>query len=167
MIKSLDLESFEFSPQWLVHFTPCSYKCWLSIYIFLCILGLYDTVFDVDHDKERAKAQGLEPNGFNFDGADPAGVDYALNRWAVFVLSDRFFVHCCLTITHKTICHWLLWYWMTTFLNQPHRNFHTFLTLYQNMLSKAETLLISLSYLTGQSLLGMRAEIGSTPCARQ
>ncbi|XP_038690826.1 starch synthase 3, chloroplastic/amyloplastic isoform X2 [Tripterygium wilfordii] len=32
--------------------------------------GLYDTVFDVDHDKERAEAQGLEPNGFNFDGAD-------------------------------------------------------------------------------------------------
>lgn len=42
--------------------------------------GLYDTVFDVDNDKERAHAQGLEPNGFNFDGADPAGVDYALNR---------------------------------------------------------------------------------------
>lgn len=42
--------------------------------------GLYDTVFDVDHDKERAQAQGLEPNGFNFDGADPVGVDYALNR---------------------------------------------------------------------------------------
>ncbi|XP_024018639.1 starch synthase 3, chloroplastic/amyloplastic [Morus notabilis] len=42
--------------------------------------GLYDTVFDVDHDKERAQAQGLEPNGFNFDGADNAGVDYALNR---------------------------------------------------------------------------------------
>lgn len=42
--------------------------------------GLYDTVFDVDHDKERARAQGLEPNGFNFEGADPAGVDYALNR---------------------------------------------------------------------------------------
>ncbi|KAL0442939.1 UNVERIFIED_CONTAM: Soluble starch synthase 3, chloroplastic/amyloplastic [Sesamum latifolium] len=42
--------------------------------------GLYDTVFDVDHDKERAQARGLEPNGFNFDGADSAGVDYALNR---------------------------------------------------------------------------------------
>ncbi|KAL5578838.1 hypothetical protein UlMin_011280 [Ulmus minor] len=42
--------------------------------------GLYDTVFDVDHDKERAEAQGLEPNGFCFDGADAAGVDYALNR---------------------------------------------------------------------------------------
>lgn len=42
--------------------------------------GLYDTVFDVDHDVERANAQGLEPNGFNFEGADPAGVDYALDR---------------------------------------------------------------------------------------
>ncbi|KAL3519462.1 hypothetical protein ACH5RR_017611 [Cinchona calisaya] len=42
--------------------------------------GLYDTVFDVDHDKERAEAHGLEPNGFSFDGADAGGVDYALNR---------------------------------------------------------------------------------------
>ncbi|KAL2524061.1 Starch synthase 3 [Abeliophyllum distichum] len=42
--------------------------------------GLHDTVFDVDHDKERAQACDLEPNGFNFDGADAAGVDYALNR---------------------------------------------------------------------------------------
>uniref|UniRef100_A0A0A9D9I3 starch synthase n=1 Tax=Arundo donax TaxID=35708 RepID=A0A0A9D9I3_ARUDO len=42
--------------------------------------GLYDTVFDVDHDKERARARGLEPNGFSFDGADTNGVDYALNR---------------------------------------------------------------------------------------
>nr|GMD92978.1 soluble starch synthase 3, chloroplastic/amyloplastic isoform X1 [Ipomoea batatas] len=42
--------------------------------------GLYDTVFDVDHDKERARASGIEPNGFSFDGADAAGVDYALNR---------------------------------------------------------------------------------------
>uniref|UniRef100_A0A0D9X573 starch synthase n=1 Tax=Leersia perrieri TaxID=77586 RepID=A0A0D9X573_9ORYZ len=32
--------------------------------------GLYDTVFDVDHDKDRARVQGLEPNGFSFDGAD-------------------------------------------------------------------------------------------------
>ncbi|KAK8664881.1 hypothetical protein V6N13_084653 [Hibiscus sabdariffa] len=42
--------------------------------------GLYDTVFDVDNDKARAEAHGLEPNGFNFDGADCGGVDYALNR---------------------------------------------------------------------------------------
>lgn len=42
--------------------------------------GLYDTVFDVDHDQERAQWEMREPNGFNFDGADPAGVDYALNR---------------------------------------------------------------------------------------
>lgn len=42
--------------------------------------GLYDTVFDVDHDKNRAQAQGLEPNGFSFDGADSSGVNYALDR---------------------------------------------------------------------------------------
>ncbi|KAL8140334.1 hypothetical protein V2J09_006355 [Rumex salicifolius] len=42
--------------------------------------GLHDTVFDVDHDKERAQAQGIEPNGFNFEGADASGIDYALNR---------------------------------------------------------------------------------------
>lgn len=47
--------------------------------------GLYDTVFDVDHDKERAQAQGLEPNGFNFDGADAGGVDYALNRYKLAI----------------------------------------------------------------------------------
>ncbi|KAL1537324.1 Soluble starch synthase 3, chloroplastic/amyloplastic [Salvia divinorum] len=42
--------------------------------------GLYDTVYDVDHDVDRAQEQGLQPNGFNFDGADAGGVDYALNR---------------------------------------------------------------------------------------
>ncbi|KAJ3693583.1 hypothetical protein LUZ60_009063 [Juncus effusus] len=42
--------------------------------------GLYDTVFDVENDKKRAHASGVEPNGFSFDGADAAGVDYALNR---------------------------------------------------------------------------------------
>ncbi|KAK7359778.1 hypothetical protein VNO77_01743 [Canavalia gladiata] len=42
--------------------------------------GLYDTVFDVDNDRDRAQAQGLETNGFSFDGADAGGVDYALNR---------------------------------------------------------------------------------------
>ncbi|KAJ1272858.1 hypothetical protein BS78_06G234800 [Paspalum vaginatum] len=42
--------------------------------------GLYDTVFDVDTDKDRAQAQGLEPNGFSFEGADISGVDYALDR---------------------------------------------------------------------------------------
>lgn len=47
---------------------------------FISPVGLYDTVFDVDHDKERAQALDLEPNGFTFDGADSAGVDYALNR---------------------------------------------------------------------------------------
>ncbi|CAL9751187.1 unnamed protein product [Musa acuminata subsp. burmannicoides] len=42
--------------------------------------GLYDTVFDVDTERERAQAQGLEPNGFSFDGADSADVDDVLNR---------------------------------------------------------------------------------------
>ena len=43
--------------------------------------GLNDTVFDLDHDGERAAAAGLVPNGFSFEGMDPAGIDYALNRW--------------------------------------------------------------------------------------
>ncbi|KAL5972592.1 Soluble starch synthase 3, chloroplastic/amyloplastic [Asimina triloba] len=47
--------------------------------------GLYDTVFDVDHDKERAQALDIEPNGFTFDGADVRGVDYALNRRATLL----------------------------------------------------------------------------------
>ncbi|BBN03016.1 starch synthase [Marchantia polymorpha subsp. ruderalis] len=42
--------------------------------------GLNDTVFDVDHDKERARAQGLAVNGFSFEAPDAAGLDYALNR---------------------------------------------------------------------------------------
>ncbi|KAI5078701.1 hypothetical protein GOP47_0006372 [Adiantum capillus-veneris] len=42
--------------------------------------GLNDTVFDVDHDHERAAYNGVEPNGFSFDGADAPGLDYALNR---------------------------------------------------------------------------------------
>ncbi|KAG8043554.1 hypothetical protein GUJ93_ZPchr0458g22821 [Zizania palustris] len=42
--------------------------------------GLYDTVFDVNDDKDRAQEQGLEPNGFSFEGADINGVDYALDR---------------------------------------------------------------------------------------
>jgi glycogen synthase len=44
------------------------------------VAGLYDTVFDVDNDKDRAQAQGFEPNGFSFEGADTSGVDYALDR---------------------------------------------------------------------------------------
>ncbi|KAG7012367.1 Soluble starch synthase 3, chloroplastic/amyloplastic [Cucurbita argyrosperma subsp. argyrosperma] len=51
--------------------------------------GLHDTVFDVDHDKERAQAAGLETNGFNFEGADPSGVDYALNRAISAWYNDR------------------------------------------------------------------------------
>ena len=46
--------------------------------------GLADTVFDVDDDRERGVAAGIDPNGFAFEGADAAGVDYALNRFARF-----------------------------------------------------------------------------------
>ena len=42
--------------------------------------GLNDTVFDVDDDKERASSQGMVTNGYNFEGTDAGGVDYALNR---------------------------------------------------------------------------------------
>ncbi|CAJ1941346.1 unnamed protein product [Sphenostylis stenocarpa] len=51
--------------------------------------GLCDTVFDVDHDKARAQAQGLKPNGFSFDGADATGVDYAFNRAISTWYEDR------------------------------------------------------------------------------
>lgn len=42
--------------------------------------GLNDTVFDVDDDMARASQQGMVCNGYNFEGTDPAGIDYALNR---------------------------------------------------------------------------------------
>ena len=42
--------------------------------------GLVDTVFDVDDDVARAAGVGAPTNGFNFEGTDAAGVDYALNR---------------------------------------------------------------------------------------
>ncbi|CAI5948364.1 unnamed protein product [Closterium sp. NIES-65] len=43
--------------------------------------GLRDTVMDVDseEDRQRAAERGMEANGFSFEGADAAGVDYALN----------------------------------------------------------------------------------------
>ena len=53
--------------------------------------GLYDTVFDVDHDKERAawdlfgstdfEKDGVNgTNGFSFGGTNPGDLDYGLNR---------------------------------------------------------------------------------------
>ena len=51
--------------------------------------GLADTVFDIDDDGERAAAQGMQVNGFSFDGADSAGMDYALNRALSGWYNDR------------------------------------------------------------------------------
>ena len=51
--------------------------------------GLADTVFDVDDDVEKAKAAGLQTNGFSFDGADTGGLDYALNRGMSLYFSDK------------------------------------------------------------------------------
>ncbi|WIA34022.1 hypothetical protein OEZ86_012404 [Tetradesmus obliquus] len=51
--------------------------------------GLADTVFDLDHDEERALDAGLHPNGFSFEGTDTAGMDYALNRALGMFYSDR------------------------------------------------------------------------------
>lgn len=45
--------------------------------------GLNDTVFDVDDDKERAAAAGMETNGYSFEGTDPGALDYGLNRYAL------------------------------------------------------------------------------------
>lgn len=42
--------------------------------------GLADTVFDVDHDEDRAAAAGMVTNGYSFESTDNAGLDYALNR---------------------------------------------------------------------------------------
>jgi starch synthase len=62
-------------------YTPMVFHLVLTLKGVLSIIaGLYDTVFDVDNDKDRAQAQGLEPNGFSFEGADTNGVDYALGR---------------------------------------------------------------------------------------
>ncbi|GIL64573.1 hypothetical protein Vafri_18474 [Volvox africanus] len=55
--------------------------------------GLVDTVFDVDHDEDRARVQGMETNGFSFEGTDFAGMDYALNRALSCWYSDKSLWH--------------------------------------------------------------------------
>jgi len=51
--------------------------------------GLADTVFDVDHDEDRAAAAGMETNGFVFESTDAPGMDYALNRALNMWYSNR------------------------------------------------------------------------------
>ena len=66
--------------------------------------GLRDTVFDVDHDKERAAweihgsddytMKGMDgTNGFSFEGTDENSLDYALNRAIDCWYNDRAFFH--------------------------------------------------------------------------
>ena len=47
---------------------------------FLSCLVCNDTVFDIDHDKERCGWYGYDTNGFSFEGTDSEALDYALNR---------------------------------------------------------------------------------------
>lgn len=51
--------------------------------------GLNDTVFDLDHDPERAAREGLQPNGYSFEGTDAGAVDYAMNRALDHWYDDR------------------------------------------------------------------------------
>ncbi|MEW5300883.1 MAG: hypothetical protein WDW36_003779 [Sanguina aurantia] len=51
--------------------------------------GLVDTVFDVDHDEDRAELAGMETNGFSFESTDVQGMDYALNRALSTWYSDK------------------------------------------------------------------------------
>ena len=66
--------------------------------------GLRDTVFDVEHDQERAaweihgsddyKKEGMDgTNGFSFEGTDEGSLDYALNRAIDCWYNDREFFH--------------------------------------------------------------------------
>nr|XP_016481796.1 PREDICTED: soluble starch synthase 3, chloroplastic/amyloplastic-like [Nicotiana tabacum] len=69
--------------------------------------GLYDTVFDVDRDKERAQQCGLELNGFSFDGADAAGVDYALNR-IIWVMLLKMVAECQFDLNVNVKNYWII-----------------------------------------------------------
>ncbi|PNW73958.1 hypothetical protein CHLRE_13g579598v5 [Chlamydomonas reinhardtii] len=55
--------------------------------------GLVDTVYDVDHDEDRARLKGMDTNGFSFEGTDFAGMDYALNRALSVWYSDKALWH--------------------------------------------------------------------------
>jgi len=51
--------------------------------------GLADTVFDLDHDFDRAADAGMITNGFVFESTDTAGLDYALNRAMATWYTDK------------------------------------------------------------------------------
>lgn len=70
----------------------CSCELIVAVYVWTGTVpvvrrtgGLNDSVFDVEHDEERADEAGREPNGFNFEGTDTNALDYALNRYAWLV----------------------------------------------------------------------------------
>jgi starch synthase len=52
--------------------------------------GLADTVFDVDHDAQRARAAGHDgTNGYAFDGTDAPALEYGLDRAIAAYYGDR------------------------------------------------------------------------------